>query len=60
MSEETPAEGTTAKKVHFTDQSARQAVAIMLEANKMTGSTSAAMTPGQEGKGVTGMMAVSC
>jgi hypothetical protein len=52
-------EGTTAKKVHFANQSARQAVAVMPEANKMMGGTSAAMTPGQEGKGATGMMAVA-
>ena len=50
MSEETPVEGTMAKKAKFVNQSARQAVAVMPEANKMMGGTSAAKTPGQEGK----------
>jgi hypothetical protein len=59
MSEETPAEGMTAKKVHFADPSARQAVAVSPEANKMTGGTSAATTPGLEGKGATGTTAAA-
>jgi hypothetical protein len=59
MSEETPAKGMTVKKVHFANPSARQAVAVTPEANKMMGGTSAAMTPGLEGKGATGMMAVA-
>jgi hypothetical protein len=59
MSEETPAKGMTAKKVHFANPSARQAVAVSPEANKMTEGTSAATTPGREGKGATGTMAVA-
>jgi hypothetical protein len=59
MSEETPAEGMTAKKVHFANPSARQAVAVSPEANKMTGGTSAATTPGLESQGATGTMAVA-
>jgi hypothetical protein len=59
MSEETPAEGMPAKKVHFAAPSARQAVAVSPEANKMTGGTFAATTPGLEGKGATGTTAAA-